>query len=333
MTGVLTFAASLRHLTDTPRLYGWTWDLQLGGDFGDPLQEEGVELLRTDPDVRAASTGADLNLTVDGESVLVRGMDPVVGSRAGRRFWRAAPPRTSMKSSWAGSRRPIAASARPCGRSYAGQERELEVVGRAVLPEIRALTTFTTLQALAPDAPPLIAVVDLANGADPAAFADQALEAFGFTDEELVTPELPPDLSNFGRADATPMVFGVLMAGVAVATLVHMLATLVRRRRRDLAILRTLGFARGQVLATVTWQGSILVISAAAARHTARRGRRTIGLVRGGRRARGHRRGRDPRGRHPARGARCPRRGHGGRASSPAYAATRTDPSTALRSE
>jgi ABC-type lipoprotein release transport system permease subunit len=33
----------------------------------------------------------------------------------------------------------------------------------------------------------------------------------------------------------------------------------VRRRRRELAILKTLGFVRSQVSATVAWQGSTLI--------------------------------------------------------------------------
>ncbi len=38
----------------------------------------------------------------------------------------------------------------------------------------------------------------------------------------------------------------------------HLLVTSVRRRRRDLAILQTLGFRRGQIVATVAWQALIL---------------------------------------------------------------------------
>ncbi len=67
---------------------------------------------------------------------------------------------------------------------------------------------------------------------------------------------------NFGRADAAPAVVAGAMALVAVATLVHALVTTVRRRRRDLAVLRTLGFTGRQVLATVTWQATALVAAA-----------------------------------------------------------------------
>ena len=40
--------------------------------------------------------------------------------------------------------------------------------------------------------------------------------------------------------------------------LAHTLLTSVRRRRRDLAVLKVLGFVRSQVSATVAWQASVI---------------------------------------------------------------------------
>jgi ABC-type lipoprotein release transport system permease subunit len=40
--------------------------------------------------------------------------------------------------------------------------------------------------------------------------------------------------------------------------LTHTLVSCVRRRRRDLAILKTLGFVRAQVSATVAWQATTI---------------------------------------------------------------------------
>ena len=47
-----------------------------------------------------------------------------------------------------------------------------------------------------------------------------------------------------------------MLAVLAVGTLAHVLLTGVRRRRRDLALLKTLGFTRRQVLGTVAWEAS-----------------------------------------------------------------------------
>jgi ABC-type lipoprotein release transport system permease subunit len=49
-----------------------------------------------------------------------------------------------------------------------------------------------------------------------------------------------------------------------VATVTHALVASVRRRRRDFAILKTLGFARRQVSATVVWQASTMLLIALA---------------------------------------------------------------------
>ena len=53
------------------------------------------------------------------------------------------------------------------------------------------------------------------------------------------------------------------MAVVAIATLVHALVTTTRRQRRDLAVLRTVGFTRRQVQSVVAWQATALVLAAA----------------------------------------------------------------------
>src|SRR5439155_5623267 len=46
------------------------------------------------------------------------------------------------------------------------------------------------------------------------------------------------------------------------ATLAHLLVTSIRRRRRDLAVLKTLGFSSGQVRTTVAWQATTLAFLA-----------------------------------------------------------------------
>ena len=49
------------------------------------------------------------------------------------------------------------------------------------------------------------------------------------------------------------------------APLAHVLVTGVRRRRRDLAVLKTLGLLRSQVIALVSWQATALAAAALAA--------------------------------------------------------------------
>jgi hypothetical protein len=75
-------------------------------------------------------------------------------------------------------------------------------------------------------------------------------------------PATPTDLVNFGRVQGLPLLLGGAMSLLALLTIVHLLVTSVRRRRRDLAVLRTIGFTRAQVRRTVTWQAATLTSTA-----------------------------------------------------------------------
>ena len=71
-----------------------------------------------------------------------------------------------------------------------------------------------------------------------------------------------PNLSNLKRIQSLPLLLAGLLALAGAATLMHTLVSSIRRRRRDLAILKTLGFLRGQVSAAVAWQATTLVVLA-----------------------------------------------------------------------
>jgi len=68
------------------------------------------------------------------------------------------------------------------------------------------------------------------------------------------------DLTNLDSISSLPRIGAGLLALVAVATLIHTLVTSVRRRRRDFAIFRALGFLRRQVSLAVVWQASTIVV-------------------------------------------------------------------------
>ena len=86
-----------------------------------------------------------------------------------------------------------------------------------------------------------------------------ALRKLGDLSVSSLPQERPVDLVNFGRVHSLPAIIAGLMAVVASAMLGHTLVTSVRRRRRDLAILKTLGFERHQVTTTVVWQATTTI--------------------------------------------------------------------------
>ena len=70
----------------------------------------------------------------------------------------------------------------------------------------------------------------------------------------LTVPGPQDDLRNLRLIAAAPWTIAGLVAALAAATLGHALIVSVRRRRRDFAVLRSLGFTSGQVQQAVSWR-------------------------------------------------------------------------------
>ena len=69
----------------------------------------------------------------------------------------------------------------------------------------------------------------------------------------------PAEIVNYRSMGTTPALLGATLAAGAVAALTLTLVASVRRRRRELALLKTLGFTRRQLAAVVAWQSTIAV--------------------------------------------------------------------------
>ena len=75
----------------------------------------------------------------------------------------------------------------------------------------------------------------------------------------LVTADQrPSDIEHYTGVRDTPLVLGALLGVLAVGTLSHALLAGVRRRYRDLALLKALGLVRSQLLRVVCWQATAL---------------------------------------------------------------------------
>ncbi len=90
-----------------------------------------------------------------------------------------------------------------------------------------------------------------APGADP----DEAVAALGVALAgqafDVSSAEVPPELANLGNVAALPVVLAIFLVLLAASTLAHGLATTVRRRRPQFAVLRTLGFTPAMTRAVV----------------------------------------------------------------------------------
>jgi predicted lysophospholipase L1 biosynthesis ABC-type transport system permease subunit len=69
---------------------------------------------------------------------------------------------------------------------------------------------------------------------------------------------------NYQATGATPLVLAFTLAAAATVALALSMVASVRRRKRDLAVLKTLGFVRKQMLATVGVQAFVTATVAVA---------------------------------------------------------------------
>ena len=279
MTGTLTFGTSLHTLVSHPALYGWNWNDEIltnGGGGNIPLPHRAraarsrprrrrVErrLLRFAADRRpdrADHRHANPNATVQPPILTGHGLRGDRSDRARRRrrspqlhkhvgdtveasYGDSAPDpaahRRHRDDARGRSRRPAAPldGNRRAGRvpaaSVPGPQQRRAARAR---PHVRA---ERDLRAPAPRREP-------GGRARDAATRGRARRA---TDASVVSVQRPAEIVNYRSMGSTPALLGAALAVGAVSALALTLIASVRRRRRDLALLKTLGFTRRQLAA------------------------------------------------------------------------------------
>ena len=98
----------------------------------------------------------------------------------------------------------------------------------------------------------------IANAANRAINADP--RAAGSDGVSVDGVERPAQIVNYRTIGATPVVLAAGLAAGAVIALGLTLAASVRRRRRDLALLKALGFTQRQLAAAIAWQSTVAAV-------------------------------------------------------------------------
>jgi ABC-type lipoprotein release transport system permease subunit len=96
--------------------------------------------------------------------------------------------------------------------------------------------------------------VRLAPGADRARLAREVAPPKGLGGD--VGSTVPTEIDRVRQIRALPVALAAFVSIVALVAVGLGLVASVRRRRRELAVLKTLGFTRRQVRTTVAWQAS-----------------------------------------------------------------------------
>jgi hypothetical protein len=262
ITAVVVFGRSLDRLVDDPVQQGWTWDVVVGNPNSIAPIQGAEEALATSPVVDGFTAVVSAGVPMGDTGVTALGLEPGEGA--------VLPPLLD-------GRYPVADDEvaldvelirrfdHEVGDRVSAGDRMLEVVGEVAFPDAvldasegtegGAIMTAAGARAFESEVTfPTRWLVDLAPGVD----ITEARGALGPTFGRTVLPQLRPDDVEYVATVAwMPYVMAALVAGFAVATVGHVLVASIRRRR-DLAVLKTLGLGRRDVRAVVAWQATTL---------------------------------------------------------------------------
>jgi ABC-type lipoprotein release transport system permease subunit len=286
VTAAIVVATSLLGLIGNPSQYGQNWSRELNLQFNAIPSAAVTKTMRQLPEVGGYAAGSYGQVRVAGTEVPAIGLDPLEGGRfltllAGHAP--AGPDQIVLGERTLRSLRLHLGDLVPVVAN--GRTRRMRVAGIAVFPLFSQATSAAT---------------DLGTGAavtgavlsrpdPPLCPAGQACYNFVLVrfrpgdSQRVATARLaaavaragcppglclitgdqrPSDIRNVSGVRDAPLVLGLVLAFLAVASLAHVVVTGARQRRRDLAILRTLGLASRQVVATVLWQSAAIAVAA-----------------------------------------------------------------------
>jgi FtsX-like permease family len=256
--GALVLTASVRHLESTPDVYGSTWDFV--------VDDDDAETLVADPAVESVGLVKTGPISLDGRPVIVRGVTSlkgavpvlVVDGRPPERGEIALGKRTMDDLDVVIGDTVVAHGAQ--------EERRLQVVGEAVfagivdVPEAGwgAAVPLADFEALGSDGDTGAGgTVALADGVDPAEFARRVEAQLGAA-PKVVEP--PVELARLREVEAFPWILGGFLVAAGVVGVGHAIVTTVRRRRPDLAVLRSMGLVPGGVYQAIGAQALVLAL-------------------------------------------------------------------------
>jgi hypothetical protein len=262
LVAAITFGVSLDRLVHQPFRYGSNFDAFVGDSGADTVPDGFVDRLDANPDVTALTLFAGSQARVGDRTVPVVGVEAVRGE--------------GQPTVLAG-RLPVSEDEIAFGRLTArdidvrvgndvtmvgpSQTQVFRVTGIAVVPGLGAndgvgkgaIVTMGGLTRLNEAALPTNIGVNLRVSREE--FFASLPE---FADVPPEPESVPAAIVNVSRIHAIPFVLAGVLAALALLTVGHGMVTSMRSRRRDLAILRSLGADRGWITRAVHWQATLL---------------------------------------------------------------------------
>lgn len=268
ISAALVFGANLRQLT-TPSRYGQNWDAEITSNGSPGFDASRVQHALTSASLASIVTfGTFGDVHVAGRIVPAYGLQPRVGATLP----------IAVRGRLAHGSDEVALGAktlRQLGRSVGdsvaatasnGRREQLHIVGETLLPALNpnsptlgadegAEMTRAGLARLDPDLHEEVDFVLVRLEPNAALPEVRARVGSDFT----VTGASPPSyIASYGDVRSTPFVLAALLTILGVGVLAHLLITSVRSNRRELAVIKTIGGRRRQVLGIVIVQAVLL---------------------------------------------------------------------------
>ncbi len=288
MTAAFVFGSGLLGLISAPHRYGQNWSAELNLQFNAIPAAAVRAAISAQPDVDGYAGGNYGQVEIAGSAIPAIGVDPLAGGRFLTLLAGHAP--TGPGQIVLGERTMRSLRLRRGQRvpvTIGGRSRVMRIVGVTVFPLFSQATSAATdlgtgaavtASVLSEPDPPLctgsltcynFVLIRFKPGASRrSAMAGLAAAVARAGCPRglclLTADQRPGDIRNVAGARGTPLVLGIVLAFLAVASLSHVLVTGARRRRRDLAVLKTLGLSGSQVTATVLWQSAAITAAALA---------------------------------------------------------------------
>jgi hypothetical protein len=269
VVAALVFATSLDRLVSTKERWGWPADFRV--EVGQDRFADALRSVERDPDVADVAEVLGTDVDIEGRTAAAYGLtwhkgqlgwtllsgrlpstpaEIVLGSRLSDQTGAGVGDNVRLDSARAGEA-PLTYRVVGIGLGPTGDTGPFDgsvALTADGLARVQQTTPYRSLY------------IKVARGADPAEVRRRDVPGL-----EAVTPELPTPVRNLDQVDRLPWILAGVLAVLGAAAMAHALLLTVRRRRRDLAVLRTLGYTPAQcgraiaAMATTTAVVSVVV--------------------------------------------------------------------------
>lgn len=263
---VAVMSSSLATVLDEPDRYGWPWTARPDLDSADP--EATVAAVTEEDGVEAVGVMDHVSVDVGGEGLEGFALSVVKGSIEFPVLEGRAPAAPTEIALGAGALTDVDLGETVALATPDDAGRELEVVGRVILPHIDSAGGSSAL--VVPELIPELGVdvekelvLTYADGVDAGGLETRLEEEHGLSFPTYARANPPGRLLHLDAIGSLLVALAAFFALLGLVGLLHAVATSARRHRGHFATLRSLGFVRRQVVRSVVVSGVAIVVGGA----------------------------------------------------------------------